>query len=208
VLLFGRDPDDGDAEDGPGRLLAHAKCNVAALAPSQRWRVAPMLLPPAGDEPESETARLELVGESEHGYRSLLDGESDAEERLPREEAEDFLREELAHGCRPAKDVQRAAKDAGIAARTLDRAKRRLRVSARRQGFGDGSRWTWELPDPKDATHEERQAADDNWRASHEAPIHAESEHATGRETPQERHVSPVALFGDETRSELEGDAG
>jgi hypothetical protein len=207
VLLFGRDPDDGDPEHGPGRLLAHAKCNVAALAPSQCWRVAPILLPPAGDEPESETARLELVGESEHGYRSLLDGESDADDRLPRDEAEDFLREELANGPRPAKDMQRAARDAGIALRTLDRAKRRLRVSPRRQGFGSGAHWTWELPNPKNATDEERQPADDDWRTSHEAPIHAESEHSTGREARVGRHASPVAIFGDETPPELEGEA-
>ena len=143
VLLFGRDPDDPDPDRGPGRILAHAKCNVGPLAPSQRWTVAPILLPASGVDPETHTARLELLGESEHGARALLDARSDPQERLPRDEAEEFLRVELANGPRPAKDMERAAREAGIARMTLRRARTDLGVTTEKSGFHDG--WEWAL---------------------------------------------------------------
>ena len=202
VLLFGRDPDDEDAERGTARLLAHAKCNVAELAPSERWTLAPILLPASGDEPETRTARLELVGECEHSYRVLLDTSSDPDERAPRDEARDFLRAELYAGPRPVKDVERAARDAGIAPRTLQRARASLGVKSRKSGFHGG--WEWELL-TKDANPGEEDSEDDEWHPSPQPPGYGDSGPSSTPETAEGSHVLDVALFD---ADDLESDLG
>jgi putative DNA primase/helicase len=58
-------------------------------------------------------------------------------------EAKDFLRHVLANGPRLAKEVTEEAKDAGIAAKTLERARRAIRVKASKDGFQGP--WTWAL---------------------------------------------------------------
>jgi hypothetical protein len=58
------------------------------------------------------------------------------------EQAVIFFRDCLADGPLPATEVKAAAMAAGVAATTLKRAKKRLRiVSTKRAGY-----WTWELP--------------------------------------------------------------
>ncbi len=59
-------------------------------------------------------------------------------------EATDFLREELAGGPHSAKDIKRAAADAGLAWRTVERAKADLGVKSAKGGLNEG--WLWELP--------------------------------------------------------------
>ena len=63
-------------------------------------------------------------------------------------DADDFLRELLAHGEQSVKQVQQAARDAGIGWRTIERAKHRLRVQSELVGYGAEGRWYWRLPDP------------------------------------------------------------
>ena len=46
----------------------------------------------------------------------------------------------------PAKAVKQLATDAGVASRTLRRAKALLRVQSKRRGFGPKSRFFWVLP--------------------------------------------------------------
>jgi putative DNA primase/helicase len=61
-------------------------------------------------------------------------------------EAKDFLINMLAAGPVPAKDVQRQATEAGIAPRTLRRARETLGIEPRRTGgLGREGAWTWEL---------------------------------------------------------------
>lgn len=144
VLLLDRDPDDPDGEEGNQRVLAHVKCNVAALAPSLLYKVAPILLPAEGSQPKVETSRLEFLGESEHNGRSLLALASE-DERSAGEEAVEFLQAELADGQRyPAGDILKAARQLGIADRTLQRARKKLDVRTEKAGFGRG--WEWWLP--------------------------------------------------------------
>lgn len=57
-------------------------------------------------------------------------------------EAEAFLRSELSDGPKSARALKQAAQDAGIAPRTLDRARRGLGVVSRKTGNG----WNLELP--------------------------------------------------------------
>ena len=69
-------------------------------------------------------------------------------ERLRRlEEAKAFLRQQLAAGPQPARAVLKAARAAGIATRTLHRAKDALGVRPERSGgYGAHGRWTWYPP--------------------------------------------------------------
>ncbi|MCH8164052.1 MAG: AAA family ATPase [Planctomycetes bacterium] len=71
------------------------------------------------------------------------DGE---DERSEREAAAEWLRDALAAGPMPAKDVKGEAKENSIAERTLKRAKKDIGAEARRLGFGQGATWYWALP--------------------------------------------------------------
>jgi hypothetical protein len=67
------------------------------------------------------------------------------------------LREVLAHGPVPAKEAQEEARGAGIAERTLKRARSTLGVAAERRGEPGqrgGGRWYWRLPQVKGAKPE------------------------------------------------------
>ena len=68
-----------------------------------------------------------------------------ATERLRRlEEAKAFLQAHLAAGPQPARTLLQAARAAGIATRTLHRAKDALGVRPERSGgYGAHGQWTW-----------------------------------------------------------------
>lgn len=144
VLLLDRDPDDPDGEEGNQRVLAHIKCNVAPLAPSLVYGVRPILLPATEDDPEVETSRLELIGESPHNGRALLATASE-EERTAHDEAVDFLLAELGDGERhDAGEITKAATKIGINYRTLRRARKAVGAESEKAGFAGG--WEWWLP--------------------------------------------------------------
>lgn len=144
ALLLAREPDDPDGERGNARVLAHIKCNVAPQAQSLACRVEPVMLD--GEECIT-TARISVTGTSSVSASELLSA-PDAEARTVRDEAADLLRAELAEGPRAVKDIRLAASDAGIAWRTIERAKAALGVEARRESVGasGAGRWMWRLP--------------------------------------------------------------
>jgi putative DNA primase/helicase len=72
-------------------------------------------------------------------------------------DAEDFLRKELAGGPRPVEEIQSAAKGAGLAWRTVQRAKKKLQIKPNKNGLDGG--WAWTLP--KSASTEDRQFGPD-----------------------------------------------
>jgi len=125
VLLLARDPDDPEGDQGRQRVLAHPKCNVAPTAPSLLYTVEPTLLP--GDE-QIKTARLVEHGEINTTGAQLLSGRD--EDAPARTEAEEFLAALLEDGPVPVKQVRQEAGEAGIAWRTIERAKTKLRVKA------------------------------------------------------------------------------
>lgn len=147
VLIVGRDPDDPDGESGGCRILAHPKCNVGPLAPSLLARVEPRWIESDAGETIA-TSGIVLLGESEHNARDLLAQPATDEERSARDEAADFLRAALAEGPVPAGTVRAEAHEAGIANRTLDRAKKVVGVRARKLREG----WVWELKDADAST--------------------------------------------------------
>jgi hypothetical protein len=98
-----------------------------------------------GDGGEITTSRLAIVGESDTRADDLLIVRS-GDERRGGDEAEDLLRAELILGPQPAKNVRAAARELGIAERTLERAKARLGVTSQRVGgVAGGGCWQWAL---------------------------------------------------------------
>jgi hypothetical protein len=133
--------------DQPGRMLIlHAKNNMAPKPQGLAYRLVQTIVCRDivashvhwEDEPVTISADEALgAAESTRGDRSA------------REDAEEFLRELLAGGPVPQKEVKAAAEGAGVAWRTVRRAKDRLGVDTVREtegGFGSGSgRWLWSL---------------------------------------------------------------
>jgi hypothetical protein len=78
--------------------------------------------------------------------RDLLAAETPVRDVSVVEEAETFLVDLLAAEPLPANDVFAAAKQAGIAERTLKRAKKNAGIATKREGFGRGSYVLWSLP--------------------------------------------------------------
>ena len=58
------------------------------------------------------------------------------------DEATDFLRDVLADGPLPASKIKTLAVDADIKEMTLNRAKKKLGIETKREGFGAGASWT------------------------------------------------------------------
>jgi hypothetical protein len=125
ALLAAPDPDDETT-----KVLAVVKHNLAPLAPALGYRLVS-----AGAAP-----RVEWLGPTHHAADDLA-GAFDAEERSAFDEAIDFLRTALGTGSRPAREVTNEAQDAGIAPRTLERARRQVCAKPTR----DASRWYWTL---------------------------------------------------------------
>jgi hypothetical protein len=70
---------------------------------------------------------------------------SDADERAEHRECEEWLREMLSDGRLLVKDLERAAKDAGMDWHALKRAKRRIHAKSQRDGYGADGGWFWSL---------------------------------------------------------------
>jgi putative DNA primase/helicase len=120
------------ADDAGERALVHIKSNLAPLGRACGYRI--------------ERGRFGWTGESSLCAADLLAAEPGAGDRGAREEARLFLRTALGGAARPAREVVAAAREAGIAERTLKRAKQKEGVVALRRGFGEGSVWVWRLP--------------------------------------------------------------
>jgi hypothetical protein len=60
-----------------------------------------------------------------------------------------FLLDVLKDGAEQASDVTEKAENAGISKKTLQRAREALSVKVTREGFGNGGKFLWNLPDPE-----------------------------------------------------------
>jgi len=132
-LLVGRDPDD---ETGKSRILASTKNNLGPTTTSLCYSI----------QPHGMSIKVSWSGESAHHAAALLAVPGGEEGRTTIDEACEFLRAILEDGALSAKDAIRKGDAAGFSDRTLKRAKAVIGIKAKRQGFGAGSTWVWELP--------------------------------------------------------------
>lgn len=140
VIAFGRDPSDPDPR-GPRRIIAHAKCNVAAEAGPLAAVIEPATIQ-LEDGQTLPTSRLVITGPADVEADDLL---TTREDWTARDDAAEFLRAELAAGPVASTEIRKRADDAGHAWRTVRRAKDKLGARARKNGTGE---WTWQLPEP------------------------------------------------------------
>uniref|UniRef100_A0AAU2V6B8 AAA family ATPase n=1 Tax=Streptomyces sp. NBC_00003 TaxID=2903608 RepID=A0AAU2V6B8_9ACTN len=135
-FLIAPDPDE---DNGPRRLMAPVKMNIAAKPKTVVYRLV--------DATEFGCARIEWDGTSDYRAEHIIAAEAD-EEREEKKAATDLIREYLADGARRSKELEEHAREAwGISPRTLIRARQKLGARA----FKDGKEWWVELPAPPDA---------------------------------------------------------
>ena len=90
--------------------------------------------------------RVQWIGASPHSADALIAAGRDHEDTGQLGEAIQLLTEWLRNGPKLKLELLKSARDAGLAVRTLERAKTKMGVVHHRTGFGADSRTTWELP--------------------------------------------------------------
>ncbi len=126
ILLVAQDP-----KSATRRIVAHAKSNLAPAGRSLAF--------------ELRDGMFQWAGSSDLRAEDLLAARDEGGEVQPKGAAEDFLEEMLDAGPVRVEELRLQAQAAGLAWRTVERAKRDLGVRARKRGF-DGP-WEWYFPD-------------------------------------------------------------
>jgi hypothetical protein len=123
------------------RAVCHIKSNIGPIGPAQGYEITP-----ADEQGRVWSAGyFRWTGDTQIEVADLTEPEETNGGASAGAEAEKFLRDMLGEGPKPAKGVLREARDAGIAERTLERAKSKLRVDSRKGANG----WEWVLPAEK-----------------------------------------------------------
>ena len=131
-----------DKDDPDRRLVLPAKNNIAPDVQGMAYRLSAVSVEGCDvakvewdDEPVSISADEALAG----------DRSDDGDDRAVREDVGAWLEDLLADGRILSQDVQRLAKDAGFAWRTVQRARKDIGATSKREGFGKGSTYYWSL---------------------------------------------------------------
>jgi AAA domain len=132
-LLVAPDPDDDSR-----RVLAVSKSNLGPKASSLAYRIV--------EDERYKAARVMWDGASKHTASDLVRARVDEDEAPALAEAARVLKEILSDGPLAAGNVKKLAAQAGVAERTLQRARQALGVTTRRQGFGQGAHYVWSMP--------------------------------------------------------------
>ncbi|MEO4012271.1 AAA family ATPase [Pseudomonas rossensis] len=134
-------------EDSDARVLARAKSNIGTDEGGVSYAIEPFTI---GDG--IETTRV-IWGDTITGSARDILGDVESaggDERSELDEACDFLRDLLARGPVPTKQIKADADGAGHAWATIRRAQKVVGAEARKQGMGSG--WAWQLG--KEVAHE------------------------------------------------------
>ncbi len=132
-----------DAEDGT-KVITQTKNSLGySDLPSLAYRIIEATVPTA--KGEARVGRLILDGPSERTVQDILSDQGPAGgDRGEKANAEDYLRKALANGPRPTREVEDEARNAfGISKRTLERARKSLRIPADKRDDG----WYISLPE-------------------------------------------------------------
>jgi putative DNA primase/helicase len=127
-----------DKHDPSRRLLLPIKNNIAPDTGGLAYRIEPLGVdgcPAVAWEPDAVNVSAD---------DALASDRDEDGGRTERDDAAGWLRDLLAHGPRPARDVERDARDAGYSIATVRRAKAAIGVVSRKPAFGGP--WEWTLP--------------------------------------------------------------
>ena len=153
-LAVVEEPDDDDGHPTGRNLLLPIKSNLAARAAGLAYRVEGVVL---GKDHNLntliETSRIRWDGETHARVDEVLEPKNgkkkEPDDRAPAlAEAKAFLVEVLKDGPRSVQDIKDEAKAAGVAWRTLERAKPELNILSKKEG----DCWIWGLPMSFDET--------------------------------------------------------
>lgn len=141
-MLWARDPDDPEKEDGDRRILVSGKLNVAQRPLGHIYRIAVTSV--QDDEGRSYgTAQLQFVEKvSRQTDDLLLQRQPEKPPTISEQEAMEHLRAFLADGSRSRVDVLAAAKDWDLSRATVDRAFDCMRGVSRMEGFPAKAMWS------------------------------------------------------------------
>lgn len=138
VHVITENPDDENE-----RLLLPEKNNLTdGAVPGLVFHIQSAELPIEGEV--IRTGAVEWLRETEQTAREVAQSESG--HTTMTEDAEAMLLDHLAHGSLAVKDLQRTATREGIGWKTVERAKQRLGIESKREGFGKGAKVMWTLP--------------------------------------------------------------
>lgn len=144
LLVFTRDPDDPDGDEGVRRALGHAKSNWGVLAETTIHEHEAVEV--TVGETTVGTHRLVTVGVSEINGAGLLGADRDDPPATQRERAVELLADLLGDGeWKRAKTVKEAAAQQELSTRTLQRAAREVGIEDRRSSDYPSVTW-WRLP--------------------------------------------------------------
>ncbi|CAN5552607.1 hypothetical protein BH11ACT7_BH11ACT7_31250 [soil metagenome] len=143
VLSIAEDPDTGT------RVLTNTKANYAGTDRSVEFRIVSTTIDT--DDGPAEIGSVEWLGDTTVDARDILAGDPD-DDPSERTAAEHWLQDYLtANGPTQSKVIKVAAAKERISERTLQRAKKRISVVDRSEGFPRTS--TWHLPSGATDSH-------------------------------------------------------
>lgn len=134
ALMVAMDPAD---PSGDRRIIASIKSNLSAAPPAIAYHL---------EEASNGSVQVVWDGETDATTDSLLAAGTGGEGRSALDEAGGFLLDTLAGGPQSVKDIIKEARSAGIAERTLKRAKAALGVGSVKVNVpGGNAYWAWQL---------------------------------------------------------------
>lgn len=139
-VVLGTVRQEAEGEDAPRRmLLARAKSNIGPDGGGFVYAFEQIALP---DHPGVTASRIVWGAQVEGSARELLaEAEPDDEHGS---DAAGFLRDLLAYGARPVREIFREAEGAGHSRDAMKRAKRKIGAEAFKLGMAEG--WVWRMP--------------------------------------------------------------
>jgi archaellum biogenesis ATPase FlaH len=132
VWAFAKDRDDPER-----RLMVLVKSNIGPNPGGLAYRIE-----------QTESGQCRVCWESEAVHTDLEDvlRPSAPERKSALDAAKQWLQELLSSGPVASRDVEQAAKEAGLSWMTVRRAADDLKIKRSREGFGAEGRWMWSLP--------------------------------------------------------------
>ena len=101
----------------------------------------------------------------------------DSEEKTERDEAAEWLRELIIEGRMKSTDVQQAARTAGFSWRTVQRARKQAGVETKREGFGKGATYWWDMRAMDDTKPPCKKGGIHDERGTHDQPRGFQADH-------------------------------
>jgi len=143
VLVAAKDQAEGD--DPPRRIFVRAKSNLGPDGGGFAYALEQIEVAPGISG--QRIAWGETLDGDARDLLAVAETPTDTSEPGALSEAEGFLRDLLKDGAIPSKQVMADAREAGISAATIRRAKDALGVKPRREGgAGKSGMWVWALP--------------------------------------------------------------